>query len=213
MKNGLFAARSLSIIAILAFALPAFADTINLTAAPNNGTGPFQFGESSFAYQFPGGYGFGTAGYYPSALVNGTEAFQIYGTPATTVSAAGTLYTYSSPSSGWTYSSGGWLSFSAGSKSGSGSLSQITFFRGVNGVNTLSAIYTGTVNGKGVTMNFNQVLAFNNGGQGWSGGPLGNGTLASPVPEPSTLGLLGTGLFMIAGIARKRLVGQQSYSI
>jgi hypothetical protein len=35
----------------------------------------------------------------------------------------------------------------------------------------------------------------------------------STVPEPSTLGLLGTGLFMIAGIARKRLVGQQSYSI
>jgi hypothetical protein len=36
-------------------------------------------------------------------------------------------------------------------------------------------------------------------------------TLAAP--EPSTLGLLGTGLFMIAGMARKRLVGPQSYSI
>jgi len=199
MKNGLFAARILSIIAILAFALPAFADTIALTAAPN-GSGPYSYGESSFSYMWSDGSWLGTR---PSALVNGTEDFAVYGSTGITTSSAGTLFTFSS----------GWLSFSAGAKSGSGSLSDITFLRSATGVNTLNALFVGTVNGKAFTGHFNQVLAWNDGGPYWSGGPLGNGTLTSPVPEPSTLGLLGTGLFMIAGIVRKRLGGQQSYCI
>jgi hypothetical protein len=56
MKNGLFATRIVSIIAILAFALPAFADTI--TFNPATSRGPFH-GYASYAVQFPGGYFFG----------------------------------------------------------------------------------------------------------------------------------------------------------
>lgn len=195
MKNGLFAARILSIIAILAFALPAFADTIDLTAAPN-GSGPFSYGESSFSYMWSDGSWLGTIN--PSALVNGTEAFAVYGSTGITTSSAGTLFTFSS----------GWLSFSAGAKSGSGSLSDITFLRSATGVNTLNALFVGTVNGKAFTGHFNQMLAWNDGGPYWSGGPLGNGTLASPVPEPGTFGLLGTGLVFIAAMFRRGRLGQ-----
>ncbi len=128
MKNGLFVARILSIIAILGFALPVFADTIILT--PSQAGGLFIGGNATYAVRFPSGYFFGTATGAPNYLPNGTISFSIHGVPT---SSSGTVFDYSSG------------------------------FRSKGG--------------------------------------------RAIVPEPGTLGLLGTGLVVIAGMFRRSRLG------
>jgi hypothetical protein len=71
----------------------------------------------------------------------------------------------------------------------------------------LSGQVSGTwYNGSTVSGATSQIYIFT-GKNGWMGtSTLGSGdTIISTVPEPGTLGLLGTGLFGLAGIVRKKL--------
>jgi hypothetical protein len=94
-----------------------------------------------------------------------------------------------------------------------GSLSNSVF-------NAKTDVFTGTFALNGKTWHLqesfyppNNGFTYNYNGYSYSAYSSNVKSATLTTPEPSTLGLLGTGLFMIAGIARKRLVGQQSYSI
>jgi hypothetical protein len=71
---------------------------------------------------------------------------------------------------------------------------------------TLSGSITGTYNGHTVDGATIQIT-FNTGKNGFiESATLGSGdTVISPVPEPGTLGLLGTGLVGLAGVVRRKL--------
>lgn len=73
---------------------------------------------------------------------------------------------------------------------------------------TLTGVVTGTmsgatVNGVSVQLTINTGKGFFNGSTTISGGDT---TVASSVPEPSTLALFGTGIFALAGGLRRRLL-------
>jgi hypothetical protein len=79
---------------------------------------------------------------------------------------------------------------------------------GANGGSTYDMIghLTGTLNGQAANGITFQDYVFS-GSNGWMGtSTLGSGdTFLTPVPEPGTLGLLGTGLVGLAGVVRRKL--------
>jgi hypothetical protein len=95
---------------------------------------------------------------------------------------------------------------------GAGALSNAAF-------NANTDVVTGTFALNGKTWHLRETFsptytfAYNYGGWSYSAYSANVTSATLTTPEPSTLGLLGTGLFMIGGMARKRLVGPQSYSI
>jgi hypothetical protein len=70
---------------------------------------------------------------------------------------------------------------------------------------SLSANWTGSVLNGAHSQQLNIVSGGNSKGYRYTYGNVGRGNATTPVPEPETLGLLGTGLFVIGGLVRRKL--------
>ena len=171
--------RVLPFLIILAFAVPAFADSIvYLNGAPSSNAAWFALSGSG-PLNYIGGSGPLTAG--------GSESLQGSGFLGTN----GFL-------SRW---SGGTLSTTTGLN---GNLTHVLFN---SQTDILTARFNGTDNGVQITNGFYvQTLNLSPYGNAWRG-TLGAGYVSSRsinAPEPGTLGLLGIGLVFVGGLVRRK---------
>jgi hypothetical protein len=212
--------RRVVVLALLALAVPiaAWADGIDITN---------QFGTVSIS-NMTGTHGLGTIG-ASSITSKGSELTQWNGTTGHLgyVNFSTGVLTSGSISGGGTFASGGSfdiIGIGAWAKSLTGqSHNPITLFAGsfsgpvtwtldsstkTSATYTLSGDITGTLwNGRTADGETSQTIVILNKGQLNQGiGHVTMGTTGFATPEPSTLGLLGTGLIGVAGMFRRKLV-------
>lgn len=185
--------RILLLLAVLAVALPAFADSI--TFYGSQAGGPYMGGGATFwTWEHPtGNPAWGTFDGGGALSNGGTFAFNVTGW---TGSSTNNIFDYT----------GGSLSVNWRGTALSGSLSNVVFN---SSTGLLTAAFNGYDNSRSMSGSYTQQLNIVSGGNingyFYTYGNVGRGNVATPVPEPETLGLLGTGLFVIGGLVRRKL--------
>jgi len=191
--------RVLLLFAVLALALPAFADSI--TFYGSQAAGPYVGGGATYwIWEHPtGNPGWGTFDGFGALANGGTFAFNV---------------------TGWTGSSNNIFDYTGGSLSANwrgttlgGTLSNVAFN---SSTGLLTANFNGYDNSRYISGTYTQQLNIVSGGNIngylYTNGNVGRGNVNTPVPEPGTFGLLGTGLLVISGLVRRKQKGDNRLS-
>ena len=184
--------RLLLLLAVVALGLPAFADSI--TFYGSQAAGPYAGGSATFwTWDHPTGDPAWVTFDGGGALSHGGGfAFNVTGW---TGSSANNIFDYT----------GGTLSANWRGTALSGSLSNVAFNASTG---LLTAAFNGYDNSRSISGSYTQQLNIVSGGNingyFYTNGTVGRGNVRTLVPEPETLGLLGTGLFIIGGLVRRK---------